>query len=295
MTPVRVASWNLNQRTGEAAARLGSLLAAKGGADLVLLQEASSGGLRYFCEGAAMDWHVHIRSEFFDLLRVRGRAGGLAEDGSKFPSGRGVAIAGRAERLRGAVPFAEAPVPEKVMAGWLDVGGTRTTVVTYHAPAGVQWFEKKPAQAVRIAEWLTQLDGPVILAGDFNTPVADPPDFAGVRTHWHTGSPQLNGAPGDDLLVGPAPIHGLADALRTYLTTHPAQLASIRAERPDGPLAVSYRTGPRDDQRFRYDAVWLSDHFVVDAVEYLYDEAVEAGSDHALVLVDAHLRDPVVA
>lgn len=286
-----MASWNLNQRTGEAAARLGSLLAAHGGADLVLLQEASAGGLPYFCEAAGLDWSAHVRDEFFDLLRVRGRAGGPAPNGNTFPNARAVAIAGRGERLRGAVPFAEVPLPEKVMAGWVDVGGVRTTVVSYHAPAGVSHHWKKPAQAVRLAEWLAQVDGPVIMAGDFNTPAVDPPDFDRVHTHWHTGEPHLDGAPGDDLLVGPQPVHGLRDALRTYLGEHPEKLEAVRAERPEGPLAVSYCTGGRDDQRYRYDAVWLSDHFRVDTVEYLYEDSVAAGTDHGLVLVDANMTD----
>ncbi len=289
MTGVRVASWNLNQRTGEAVQRLGSLLAAGGGADLVLLQEVSQGGLPLFCEAAGLEWWVHVRGEFFDLLQVRGRAGGPTPEGGTYPNARCVAIAGRGALLRGAVPFAEVPLPEKVMAGWVDIGRVRTTVVSYHAPAGVSHFGKKPAQAVRLAEWLAALDGPVILAGDFNTPAVDPPDFDRVHTHWHTGEPHVEGLPGDDLLVGPTPVHGLRDALRTYLASNPEELAAVRSERPDGPLAVSYRTGSRDDQRYRYDAVWLSEHFSVNAVEYVYDEAIGAGTDHGLVLVDAEL------
>lgn len=291
MTAVRVASWNLKARTGEAAARLGTVLADHGGADLVLLQEASQSGLPYFCEAAGLDWHVHVRDEFFDLLRVRGRAGGPAPNGNKYPNARAVAVAGRVERFRGTTAFPEVPLPEKVMAGWVDLGGVRTTVVSYHAPAGVSHLWKKPAQAVRLAEWLTQVDGPVIFGGDFNTPVADPPDFDRVHTHWHTGEPHLDGAPGDDLLVGPDPVHGLRDALRTYLGDRPEKLEAIRAERPEGPLEVSHCTGPRDDQRYRYDAVWLSHHFRVDSVKYFYEESVEAGTDHGLVLVDATLTD----
>lgn len=284
MTGVRVASWNLNQRTGEAAARLGSLLAAQGGADLVLLQEVSQGGLPRFCEAAGLDWFVHLREEFFDLLSVRGRASGWAAQA------RCVAIAGRGERMRGATVFPDLPLPEKVLAGWIDMGGVRTTVVSFHAPVG-GWGLVKPRQAVRLAEWLACVDGPVVFAGDFNTPWLDPPDFDRVRTHWHTGDTKMGGALGDDLLVGPAPVHGLRDALRTFLGARPDELQAIRAARPDGPLALSYCKGERDDQRCRYDAVWLSDHFEVDSVEYLYEESVAAGTDHALVLVDATLTD----
>jgi endonuclease/exonuclease/phosphatase family metal-dependent hydrolase len=287
---VRVASWNLQGRSGDAAARLGSLLADRGGADLVLLQEASHRGLGRFCEAAGLDWGVHIREVFPDLLRVRGRAGGRGSDGSMHGVPRAVAIAGRGETLNGATSFPDVPLPEKVLAGWLDVGDVRTTVVSYHAPTGVQHQGRKPEQAVRLARWLRDLDGPVILAGDFNTPSLDPPDFDRVRTHWHTGDAHLEGAPGDDLLVGPEPIHSLRDALRTYLSDRPEELDAIRARRPEGPLEVSHRTGEGDHNRYRYDAIWLSPEFEVSSVAYHYDDACEAGTDHALVLVDAAIR-----
>lgn len=177
------------------------------------------------------------------------------------------------------------------MAGWVDLGGLRTTVVTYHAPTGVQHGIGKAEQAVRIADWLASLDGPVILGGDFNTPAADPPDFALVRTHWHTGEGILHGAGGDDALVGPSPAHDLRDALRTYLADHPDELAAIRAERPEGPLRTSHCTGRHGQNHWRYDAVWLTSHFRVTGVEYHYEAAVEAGTDHALVLVDTEF-DP---
>lgn len=287
---VRIASWNLHGRF-DAATRLGRLLAACGGADLVLLQEASQRGMESFCAAAGLDWWVHVRGEFFDLLKVRGRAGGTAPDGTRHGTPRAVAIAGRGASVRQPVPFPDVLLPEKVMAGWVDVGGVRTTVVTYHAPTGVQHGIGKVKQAARIADWLASLQGPVILGGDFNTPALDPPDFDLVRTHWHTGDPHLEGARGDDMLVGPSPVHGLRDALRTYLDDHPDELAAICAERPQGPLVTSHRTGDGGVNPWRYDAVWLTSHFEVTGVEYHYEAALEAGTDHALVLVDAEL-DP---
>lgn len=175
------------------------------------------------------------------------------------------------------------------MAGWVDIGGQRTTVVSYHAPAGVTHGVDKPRQAVQVARWIASLDGPVVLGGDFNTPLLDPPDDAGVRTHYHSGHEHLAGEPGDDLLVGPEPVHSLRDALRTHLAAQPEELAAVVAERPEGPLAVSHRTGDGDHCRFRYDAIWLSPHFSVNSVEYHYEAAIEAGTDHALVLATAAL------
>lgn len=188
--------------------------------------------------------------------------------------------------MRGATTLPDLPLPEKVLAGWIDVAGEPTTVVSYHAPTGAQHGVVKVHQALQVARWLAALDGPVIFAGDFNTPEFDPPDIAGLRTHWNTGHPELDGGPGDDALVGPAPIPGLRDAYRTWLAAHPEEVTRIEAERPAGPLAVTYRTGPADHHRYRYDQIWLSAHFEVSSVTHLHDEALAAGTDHALVMVD---------
>lgn len=291
MSTLRVGSWNLQQRAGDAAAHLGSVFADTGGADLVLLQEASQGGLGPFCTAGGLDWHAHVRDWFPDLLGVRGRAGGVGSDGVRHANPRAVAIAGRGAPIRGVVAFPDLPLPEKLLAGWIEVGGVRVTVVNYHAPTGVQHGARKAQQALRVAAWLASLDGPVILGGDFNTPLVDPIDPAGVVTHWFTGMDQLDGAPGDDVLVGASPIHPLRDAYRTYLRAQPEEVERIRLARPGGPLAVSHRTGDGDGHRFRYDAIWLSPHFEVSSVQYQdYDEAVAAGTDHSFVIADVSLR-----
>jgi hypothetical protein len=123
-------------------------------------------------------------------------------------------------------------------------------------------------------------------------PLVDAIDFQQTRTHWHTGRRILRGAPGDDLLVGPAKLHPLEDVLRRWLDEHPEELDRLRAERPGGPLALSYRTGrrklhPGTDRRF--DSIWVSPQFEVDAVAYPYAECIAAGSDHAAVVVDLTL------
>ena len=57
--------------------------------------------------------------------------------------------------------------------------------------------------------------------------------------------------------------------------------------RPDGPLAVSYiRGNKRKYTPSRYDFIYATKDIGVINVKYLYDEAIEAGSDHALVLAE---------
>jgi endonuclease/exonuclease/phosphatase family metal-dependent hydrolase len=262
------------------AAFLGSLLRDQGGADLVLLQEASPLGMEKFSEAAGLDWVLHIRDVAPAMLNERGR--GQYWLSGQYQGARSVALAGRGEPARCPVVFPDVPLPEKVMAASVDLDGVTTTVVTYHAPTKEHQL-KKPDQAVRLARWLASVEGPVVLGGDFNTPKVDPPDQRDIRTHYHSGDKKLKGLPGEDLLVGPEPIHGLRDVLRLYLADRPDELDMIRADRPDGPLATSYR-GTVGERKSRYDAIWVSSHFTVASVEYVYDEAIEAGTDHGLVL-----------
>lgn len=272
---VRVATWNISWAVHDRAARLGALVAERGPVSLIFLQEANPAGLDRFSEAAGLDWWCSVDSAFPDLLAARGR---VARRRSRAP--RAAAIAGVGEGLRSPTPFPDVPLPEKVLAGWAPIDGTLATVASYHAPTGSHGLNK-PAQAVQFARWLGSVRGPVVFGLDGNTPLVDPIDPSGVRTHWHTGDRHLDGHPGDDLLLGPEPLHPLRDALRVWLESHPDDMDRSR---PEGPLRVSYKTRP--DKPYRYDAIWITPDFGVDGIEYRYDEAIAAGTDHALVVAD---------
>ena len=82
-------------------------------------------------------------------------------------------------------------------------------------------------------------------------------------------------------------------ALNVWLADHPEEMARIRSERPDGPLAISHRTGVirgNVGTAQRYDSIWTSDHFAVMSVIYGdLDEARQAGTDHGPVIADLGL------
>ena len=188
-------------------------------------------------------------------------------------------------------PLDGVPLPERTHVAELTVEDRALTAVSYHAPNGSKWgCLIKAEQAVACATWLATRDGPVVLGADANTPEVDAINFDDSITHCHTGNPRLHGNPGDDLMFGPPKIHGLNDALRPWLKDHPDELEHIGARRPNGPLAVSHRTGVRNARPsgtdWRFDAVWVSPHFRVDNVLYPYDLSVAAGSDHAAVIAD---------
>jgi hypothetical protein len=82
------------------------------------------------------------------------------------------------------------------------------------------------------------------------------------------------------LLYGPERVHDLRDAWRDALDRDPERMRSVLAERPRGPLAVTHMRRGID---CRYDAIYVSPKIDVVEVEHIWDEAREAGSDHAAV------------
>lgn len=284
---LRAVTWNLQFRVGDSARRQGELLGSLVPApDIVLLQEVNRRAIETLCVIAGLTW-------FRCAVDIR-----VAEPDDTPVRRRGVAIAGRGE-----APFTthlrlDVPLPERILVAKIPTPGGTLTVISYHAPPGVNWHEKKPQQAVAFARWLATVKGPVVLGIDANTPRVDAIDFVDTRTHWHTGMRKLKGAPGDDLLVGPNRIHKLDDALRRWLANHPHDLEQIRQVRPFGPLAVSHRTGrrkthPGTDRRF--DSIWVSPEIEVRNVGYLDEEALAAGSDHAAVVADLVLHNRGIA
>jgi hypothetical protein len=182
--------------------------------------------------------------------------------------------------------------PEKALITRLTINGVQITAASYHAPPGSNRDVgvKKAMQAVSFAKAIADTPGPIILGADFNTPKIDAIDFCRVRTWWDTGRCRsLRGLPGEDQLAGPGKIHDLEDALRRWLSLNPAEEAKIRQERPNGPLAVSFRRGTGENARdSRYDAIWITEEFMAVNIAYPYQEVVEKRklSDHSPVILD---------
>jgi hypothetical protein len=53
---------------------------------------------------------------------------------------------------------------------------------------------------------------------------------------------------------------------------------------------VSTAASARD--RGRFDSIWITHHWTATHVSHLYDEAITAGSDHAIVAADLTLTHP---
>ena len=112
-------------------------------------------------------------------------------------------------------------------------------------------------QALAIADWLARRERPTVVGIDANTPRWDRLDLAATE-FWNDG---------EERLLGPRPDHDLRDVFREVVERDPDRRATIAAERPDGPLAVSHVRGHGERATpCRYDFVLASpDVAVVDA------------------------------
>jgi hypothetical protein len=133
-----------------------------------------------------------------------------------------------------------------------------------------------------IANWLAQLQGDVIVGIDANAPKIDHPEL-GSNTWWWKDEP---------LLLGANRVHHLSDALRSYLQDRPDEFARITAARPTGPLAISHvRGNKRKRTECRYDFIYHTPAIRVESISYLYEEAKNAGSDHAIVTAELRIEE----
>jgi hypothetical protein len=238
---------------------------------------------------ATVDWHVlllqEVTEETWPAVRElgaavwsAGRLPGLAR-----PPWRHSAIVVRdGWRLTDTGPVPEVPSPERTATALVGRGGLRCTVASFGLPPGSSWGTAgKGRQADRLACWLREQVGPAVVGVDAYAPKRDRPRLAECEW-WNEG---------EALLLGADRIHDLRDAYRDVLRRDPGRRADVLGRRPAGPLAVSYVSGDgRGATACRYDHVLVSPDFEVDDVRHLYDEAVAAGSDHALVLAELRIR-----
>ena len=156
--------------------------------------------------------------------------------------------------LRNAQTLDGAPSPERSVTARVTAP-MPFVAASFAVPPGVTWFEQKREQGVAIARWLESRRMPVLAGIDRNGPRFEGPD--GV-TMWRHDAPEL---------------------------VEPGRLKRTRDVHAGDGTATSYVRG-RGDRSIpcRYDAIYASTDFDVEEVEYVYDAAIEAGSDHGLVV-----------
>jgi hypothetical protein len=129
-----------------------------------------------------------------------------------------------------------------------------------------------------LAAWLSTFPAPIVLGMDANGPRVDHPDIE--QNRWWTEEEALVFGPGAQT----------EDVLRLWYANHPTELKRRVRYYPNGPLADSYHRGRKGKcLRSRYDSIRVSPCISVTDVRYFYEDAIRAGSDHALVIAELEL------
>lgn len=172
-----------------------------------------------------------------------------------------------------------APSPQRTLAVTAAHDTVAVTILSCYAPTNTGSGRKeRPDYFNALATLLSTVRAPVVLGMDANGPRVDHPGIDGSK--WWTEE--------EALVLGTGA--RTEDTLRLWYTDHPAELKRRVQYYPHGPLADSYHRGRKGKYlRCRYDSIRVSPDIAVTNVYYLYEEAVRAGSDHALVIADIDL------
>lgn len=182
--------------------------------------------------------------------------------------------AGSGWRITGPIDVPADVSPSRALATSAVNGCIAVTLVSCYAPTNARQQKKeRPHFFDAVATWLSALPAPIILGIDANGPRIDHPDV--TRNEWWV--PEESSVLGEGALT--------EDVLRRWYDAHPDARKHRARYYPRGPLADSYHRGRKGRfVRSRYDSIRTSPGVAVEGVRYLYDEAVAAGSDHALVV-----------
>ncbi len=261
---IRFVSWNIHMKN-----HITPLVELLHGisADLVALQEVTVSAYQQLVESKLFAWSTFS----LDLRPPQANEG----QGRRL----GCALLGQASfRSKSSFLLEEAPLPERALIAEVETLTGPLTLCSYHTPPGATWREKKPQSLVALAKWLANQPTRVIVGMDANAPKSDRLYIEQNEWFWEK----------EPLMLGAQPLHVLRDSLRVWLTAHPLEAARLQAHSPHGPLAVSYNRGWGKKLFIpcRYDFIYITPDFGVSEVLYLYEEAIQAGSDHALVVED---------
>jgi exonuclease III len=262
----RASTWNVNNRDFRDTHRE---LLRRVDTDLLALQEVSPGFHKELESTGLFDW-----SAFSLSLRPPQHEEGRARR-------LGCAVFGQSPfQFCSAELLKELRFPERALIVKIN-SGVDLTMCSFHTPPGASWGKIKPQTLHAIAEWLTKRSGYTIFGIDANTPKTDHRVFEQNQWWWKD----------EPALLEHSPLHELRDCFRLYLEERPEVLKEIASRRPTGPLAISHIRGNRRKRtECRYDFIYVSPGLDVLDVNYLFEESVQAGSDHALVTALLKMR-----
>ena len=173
-------------------------------------------------------------------------------------------------KIKSADVLNRALLPDRTLMLDVEYKESMLRVMGLHSITGVA---HKQAKSIQFLSWAEAVDTfkPDIVAFDANEPAKDHYDVDKMK--FFAQSKTENGY-GAKTFFTTLKDTGLVDAFAVNYDQH----LYVEGE----PLTMSHHIA-RGDQRKRYDFIFVNKTVSVANCEYMYDEAVKAGSDHALI------------
>lgn len=166
--------------------------------------------------------------------------------------------------------FARALFPERTLYATICKDAKKTKIVALHSITGVAFKMAKAVRFRNFAECIRDYK-PDIISMDANEPKIDHFDISKM-TFWDQGDE----GQGADLFFKQLQKMGLQDAYASVYDEN----EFVYGE----PLTTSHIVNNKINRR--YDFVFASNEYEITQADYLYEEACEASSDHAMVWVE---------
>lgn len=173
-------------------------------------------------------------------------------------------------KIKAADVLNRALLPDRTLMLDVEYKGSMLRVIGLHSITGVA---HKQAKSMQFLSWAEAVDTfkPDIVTFDANEPAKDHYDVEQMEFFAQSKTENGYGAKTFFMTLKDT---GLTDAL----TVNYDPDNYVESE----PLAMSHHIA-RGDQKKRYDFIFMNKTFAASKCEYMYDGAVKAGSDHALI------------
>ncbi|ARV17043.1 hypothetical protein AEP_00077 [Curvibacter sp. AEP1-3] len=160
--------------------------------------------------------------------------------------------------------------PERTLFTEIEFQCSKVSVLNFHSLTGVDYKKAKSSNFASIADFLES--GKV----DFVCCDANEPKIDSINSSEIEFFDNRDGGKCAAMIFGGDPVHKLSDSFKSYLAT-------LSEMTPASPLAISHVTGGKPR---RYDHILHAPTWRVTAMQYEYDRALGATSDHAIVFAE---------
>ena len=157
--------------------------------------------------------------------------------------------------------------PDRTVYATLEADGKLVKVLALHSLTGCAYYRAKSVQYESLAEFIDEYC-PNVIGIDANEPQIDHYDVHQMKF--------FDNGPGAEKFFYKTISLGLTDA---YI-----RFNGIAGYEEGKPLITSHHI--RKKGTVRYDFLFVSENFNVNNCSYFYDEAISAGSDHAIIISD---------